>query len=106
MAQTVRMVRPPDHAPPHTADVHPAEVENYRLGGWEPADQPMAAREPDAASVTIPDDWRALSWTRPNEEGLSLRALASQVTTEAVVTKDDAIAAIEAELARRAAETA
>ncbi len=32
---TVRMVRDAEHYPaPHTADVHPAEVENYASGGW------------------------------------------------------------------------
>lgn len=33
--QTVRMVRDAEAYPaPHTADVHPAEVENYAVGGW------------------------------------------------------------------------
>jgi hypothetical protein len=31
----VRMSRPASqHPEPHTADVHPDEVENYRVGGW------------------------------------------------------------------------
>lgn len=33
--QTVAMVRDAEQFPrPHTADVHPAEVENYRRTGW------------------------------------------------------------------------
>jgi hypothetical protein len=37
-AKTVKMKRDPDAFPaPHVADVHPAEVENYRAGGWEKA---------------------------------------------------------------------
>lgn len=37
-AKLVRMKRDPDTYPePHTADVHPAEVENYRAGGFEEA---------------------------------------------------------------------
>ena len=33
----VRMVRDESHPAPHTADVHPDEVENFRAGGWEEA---------------------------------------------------------------------
>lgn len=34
----VEMVRDPEMYPePHTAQVHPAEVDNYRAGGWTPA---------------------------------------------------------------------
>lgn len=34
----VKMKRDPEIYPePHTADVHPDEVENYRPGGWEEA---------------------------------------------------------------------
>ncbi len=33
---SVRMVRDAEQYPaPHEADVHPDEVENYRLGGWQ-----------------------------------------------------------------------
>ncbi|GEM_PF-3753382 len=39
IVEFVQMVRDPDaYSEPHTATVHPAEVENYRLGGWEPAE--------------------------------------------------------------------
>lgn len=35
----VRMVRRADQYPaPHAADVHPAEIENYKAGGWTVAD--------------------------------------------------------------------
>lgn len=33
--QTVAMVRNPEEYPaPHSADVHPDEVQNYRVNGW------------------------------------------------------------------------
>lgn len=32
----VKMVRDAEQFPaPHTADVHPAEVENFKAGGWQ-----------------------------------------------------------------------
>jgi hypothetical protein len=35
MAKLVRMVRDADAYPaPHSADVHPDEVENFAAGGW------------------------------------------------------------------------
>lgn len=35
---TVRMVRDAEHYPaPHSADVHRAEVENFKAGGWQEA---------------------------------------------------------------------
>ena len=46
--------------------------------------------------VEIPEDWAALSWSE-------LRALASQVSGEDIRKKDEALAAIEAELESRAA---
>lgn len=37
-AKTVRMKRDPEmYSAPHTADVHPDEVQNFREAGWEPA---------------------------------------------------------------------
>lgn len=36
--KTVQMVRDAAQFPkPHTADVHPAEVDNYRAAGWQEA---------------------------------------------------------------------
>ena len=36
---TVKMIRDAEQYPaPHEADVHPNEVENYRAGGFVPAD--------------------------------------------------------------------
>jgi len=36
---TVHMVRDPEVYPaPHTADVHPEEVDNYKTGGWQVAE--------------------------------------------------------------------
>lgn len=35
---TVRMVRDAEHFPePHSADVHPLEVENFKAAGWQEA---------------------------------------------------------------------
>lgn len=48
----------------------------------------------DGSSVDIPDDWKSLKW-------FALRSLASKVSSEPVKTHEDAVAAIEAELARR-----
>lgn len=50
----------------------------------------------DPSKIVIPDDWRTM---HPS----TMRALASKLKGEAVASKDDAIAAIEAELAIRAA---
>lgn len=39
MVVHVKMVRDPaEHSEPHSADVHPDEVDNYRSGGWVEAD--------------------------------------------------------------------
>lgn len=35
---TIKMIRPAEYPAPHSADVHPDEVENYRAGGFVPAD--------------------------------------------------------------------
>jgi len=32
--ELVRMIRPEHYGRPFTADVHPAEIENYRAGGY------------------------------------------------------------------------
>ena len=46
----VLMVRDPEQYPaPHTAEVHPAEVENYAVGGWVVAE---AQPEPEAPKRT------------------------------------------------------
>lgn len=51
MADTIHMKRDPEVYPaPHEADVHPDEVENYRVGGWEPSEP--SARKPRAKKVT------------------------------------------------------
>lgn len=63
---------------------------------------------PEALSaVQIPDDWRDLPWTKAETEGgLTLRSLASSVSTVPVLNKAQATAAVEAEIARRAASEA
>lgn len=51
----------------------------------------------------IPDDWRDLPWTRPEGgRDLTLRGLGAMFASEPVINKSHAVAAIEAELARRA----
>ena len=53
--------------------------------------------EAERAAVAIPEDWRDLSWPQ-------IRSLAAQFASEPVLNKADAVAAVEAELARRALE--
>lgn len=48
--------------------------------------------------VFIPADWRELGWSQPDERGLTLRSLASQVSETAIINKAQAVAAIEAYL--------
>lgn len=47
----------------------------------------------------IPDDWRGLPWP-------ALKSLAASVSDEKIKSKDDAIAAIEIEIERRAEKAA
>lgn len=48
----VRMIRQGD-VEPRTADVHPAEIDNYRIGGWEIAeDQPENQTEEQTKEVS------------------------------------------------------
>jgi len=55
----------------------------------------------DPASVPIPDDWQSLPWSQTGR-GTSLRALASALSPAPILNKRQAVAAISAELARRA----
>lgn len=47
----IKMIRPFAEREPREADVHPSMVEDYRQGGWIPADsydvQPDAEDEPE-----------------------------------------------------------
>lgn len=67
-----------------------------------PGEQDQGARsrtaEPaeERAAVAIPEDWQKLPWD-------ALKSLAAKLTDDPVKTKVDAVAAIEAEVARRAA---
>ena len=64
---------------------------------------PKPAELPGAqAAVTIPDDWRDLPYMPKEKGGANLRSLASKVSSEPVLGKEAAIAAIEAELTKRA----
>lgn len=50
----IKMIRPFADAEPKEADVHPSMVEDYRQGGWIPADtydvqpEPVVEDEPEA----------------------------------------------------------
>lgn len=50
---------------------------------------------PDRPEVAIPADWQELGWSQPDERGLTLRSLASQVSDTAIINKAQAIQAIE-----------
>lgn len=52
--------------------------------------------------VTIPENWCDLPWIPKNEGEPTLRSLAASLTDEKIRTKDDAVAAIELEVGRRA----
>lgn len=62
----------------------------------EPSTKATAEPREKQAAVVIPDNWRELPWPR-------LRSLASQVSDDPIVNRPVAVAAIEAELARRSA---
>jgi hypothetical protein len=58
-----------------------------------------ARNDPDPNTVEIPEDWRDLS-------GNKLKSIAALLSPDAVITKVQAVAVIEAELARRATRAA
>lgn len=68
-----------------------------------PVTPPAAAGGPETdatrAAVPIPDNWNELPWA-------ALRKLAASVSPSPIVNRVDAVAAVEAELARRAAPVA
>ena len=70
------------------------------------APAPVRPAAEDPGSVVIPEGWEALPWSKPGDDGLTLRGLASSVSPAPVLNKAEATAAIEAELARRAAAEA
>lgn len=80
-------------APPPAAS---AEEALARLTAQTTADE--------RAQIYIPDDWRDLPWTRPTEDrDLTLRGLAAMFSDTAIINKAQAVAAVAAELNRRAA---
>ena len=51
---TIKMTRDPNSYPvPHAADVHPAEVENYRKHGWVIAGSGKAAPVAEPVEIEI-----------------------------------------------------
>ncbi len=61
---------------------------------------PVVAEDP--AGADIPENWRDLPWSKPGDDGLTIRGVAKAVSPTPVLNKDQAVVAIEAELARRA----
>lgn len=55
--------------------------------------------------IVVPEGWRELPWTQRAGDGPSLRSIAASLSATPIITRDDAVAAIEAELARRSEET-
>lgn len=74
----------PSSPPVVTEDTPPAKVAN----------RSTAESREEQLAVEIPDDWKSLKW-------FALRSLASKVSSDPVNKMEDAVAAIEAELARR-----
>lgn len=70
------------------------------------ASHPPVRQVEDPASVVIPDDWRDRGWSKPNEDGQTLRGLASSLSATPILNKEMAYACIEGELARREAHPA
>lgn len=65
------------------------------------APAPVVKTAEDPASVVIPDDWKDLGWSKPNDAGLTLRGLASSLSATPILNKEHAHACIEGEVARR-----
>lgn len=64
-----------------------------------------AERREQQRAVVIPDDWQSLPYVPRTAGAPNLKALASQVSDTPISNKNEAIAAIEAEIALRAAES-
>lgn len=78
-------------------------VKTYRLDAAQPTPaepESPAPANPLVPTIVIPADWRDLPWSQPDERGLTLRGLASDVSAEPVKTKDEAVKVIEAHLAK------
>ena len=56
MAKTIRMIRGERYPEPRTADVHPDEVANYRLGGWTAAEKPNTNQEAEDGKQKVKED--------------------------------------------------
>lgn len=80
----------PAPAPQPEPEADPAAADTGEPQAGEPAG------DPPAGEVDIPADWRDLTWQQQ-------RSLAAKLTTDPVGNKAAAVAAIEAELERRAA---
>lgn len=68
---------------------------------------PDAAKAPeqsvDRSVIPIPEDWRDRHYIRKGDDGENLRTLAQRFSTEPIINKAMAVAAITAEVNRRAA---
>lgn len=82
-----------------TGAVRPAAKADPGAVEPPPALTPVASAD-ERSDIEIPADWRDMPWTG---KGHSLRALAAKFSDAPVINKDQAVAAVEAELARREA---
>lgn len=87
-----RLVDAAPVVPTPVADPVPS-VERVR-----PPEEPRAQQ----LAVVIPDDWRDLPYIPRKSGDPCLKSLASSVSSDPITSKDKAIAAIEAEIAKRA----
>ena len=87
--------------------VHASPPRALREPTQAPESLTPAVADAARAAIYIPDDWADLPWSRPTEDrDLTLRGLAAMFSSEPVLNKAEAKAAIEAELARREQVTA
>jgi hypothetical protein len=75
----------------------PVEVVGVAPKFQEPAKRVIVEGTP------IPDNWRELQWSRPNEDGMTLRGLAASLTDTPIINGQIAREVIEAELEKRCA---
>jgi len=83
--------------PQIAADYLAADVAVTRIDNLAPTYAPANA-EAAQAVIAIPGDWRDLPWSQPDDRGLTLRGVASSVSSEPIRSKAEAEAAIEAYL--------
>lgn len=80
----VLMARDAEQFPaPHTAEVHPDEVENYKAADWKVSATMAAPLIVAAEEITaIPDDWRSKHWKQRVALAKALGWVDGEPTTE------------------------